>query len=742
MNRSSEIGGAGADWIARPKPARFEPWNLRRLARRGLDRVIAVSAIINPDTLGKGWHRVRRGEWRLLLSSARNLIAQHLTLLDGASPWLDAEVFDPQRARSGTPLVAIVIPCFNDGRFVREALDSALAQTFTNLEVIVVDGGSTDGATPAVIASLAGPRVCPLIRTDGRHYVGDNRNYGIEHTRSLYVCCLDSDDVLEPTYIEKVLFHLEYRAYDVGSSSMRMFGAKEGEWRLRPRPTLGDFRLGNQALTCSVFRRTLWENAGRFRDTGLGKDHVAEDWDLWVRMAALGARFRNNAQELLLNYRVREGGQSLSSHPDVPPSAEQALTIQNGNRAVLTRAAHKLSRVQAHRRFRPAHPDTAMRTHMRQAAEAARRPTLLLAMPYFSVGGAERLLAQVVGGLAAVGWRVVAISTEHEPPNGGDALPWFTAHTAECYAFPRFLAPEDWRDFLDYLLGSRRPDALVIAGSRFLYDLLPGLAAEYPAMARLDLLFNTEGHVEKHLQHRAQLTGALCESEPTRRWLREIARWPNAALRCIPNGVDTTLYSPGPRPAVLAAELGIGPGDIVVGWSGRLSEEKSPETFLELATRCSDLAHVHFVMMGGGRLAKRIDGLAARLPEGTRLHRCGMVDDTRTYYRLFDVCTLTSRLDGRPNAVLEAQASGCAVLAARVGGVPDIVAEGRTGLLANPADAADFERALRNLLADRARLAAMRVAAPRLMRDHFSVAATVDGYRRALEEAVAACRDG
>ena len=68
------------------------------------------------------------------------------------------------------------------------------------------------------------------------------------------------------------------------------------------------------------------------------------------------------------------------------------------------------------------------------------------------------------------------------------------------------------------------------------------------------------------------------------------ARWPNAALRCIPNGVDTTLYSPGPRPAVLAAELGIGPGDIVVGWSGRLSEEKSPETFLELATRCSDLA--------------------------------------------------------------------------------------------------------------------------------------------------------
>ena len=95
-------------------------------------------------------------------------------------------------------------------------------------------------------------------------------------------------------------------------------------------------------------------------------------------------------------------------------------------------------------------------------------------------------------------------------------------------------------------------------------------------------------------------------------------------------------------------------------WSGRLSEEKSPETFLELAARCRNLAGVHFVMTGGGRLAERIEKLAAQLPEGTRLHRSGLVDDMRPYYRLFDIFTLTSRLDGRPNAVMEAQASGCA----------------------------------------------------------------------------------
>ena len=197
-------------------------------------------------------------------------------------------------------------------------------------------------------------------------------------------------------------------------------------------------------------------------------------------------------------------------------------------------------------------------------------------------------------------------------------------------------------------------------------------------------------------------------------------------------------HSPGPRPAALAAELGIGPQDIVVGWSGRLSEEKSPETFVELAARCADLTGVHFVMTGGGPMAERVAARVAKLPPGIRFHNCGLVDDIRDYYRLYDIYTLTSRLDGRPLAVMEAQASGCAVLAARVGGVPEIMRENVTGRLANPADAADFERALRAMLADRTALAAMREAAPALARAEFSVATMAQGYRAALADAVGA----
>ena len=735
------------DWVAAPLPPNPWPPEQHTAFKRLVWRVRAAAVLASPRNIAKGLRRIARLEFGLLFSSIRNLMAQRVALLQATRPMPVTQfeplpdtqgVIEPALDTPGTPLVTIVIPCFNDGLYVRETLASALAQTFIDIEVIVVDGGSTDGTTPDIVAALAGPRVRALIRTDGRHLPGDNRNFGIEAARGRYICCLDADDLLDPTYIEKALFLLESRGFDVVGTSLRMFGAGSGTWQVPERPVFDDLLLCNVTVVCALFRRELWSRVGGYLDSGMGSDHVAEDWDLWFRFAAFGARFRNIANEPLLNYRVRPRGTSVSSQVGTPDLALQGQAILRRNAALITDGAREQSRQLAARVLHPSHGGVAMLSAMRRVTDAERRPTLLLAIPFFVVGGAERLLSSVVGGLVAAGWRVVVVSTEFDPPQSGDSLPWFAAHTAECYALPRFLPPEDWQDFMDYLLGSRAPDAILIAGSRFFYEMLPRIVREYPAMARLDLLFNTEGHVAKHLEHRAHLTGALCENRNVLSWLQKKAGWPEAALHCIPSGIDTSHHSPGPRPSALAAELGIAPGDIVVGWSGRLSEEKSPETFVELAARCSDLDDVHFVMTGAGPMAERVAACVAKLPPGIRFHSRGLVDDIRDYYRLYDIFTLTSRLDGRPLAVMEAQASGCAVLAARVGGVPEIMREDVTGRLASPADAKDFERALRAMLADRAALAAMREAAPALARAEFSVAAMADGYRVALADAVAA----
>ena len=105
------------------------------------------------------------------------------------------------------PRVSVVIPCYNHGAFLQETLESLHAQTFTNFEVIVVDDGSTDALTVALLDSLVEPGL-RVIRTENRG-VSAARNRGIAEPRGEYILPLDSDDKIAPNYLEKTVTILD-----------------------------------------------------------------------------------------------------------------------------------------------------------------------------------------------------------------------------------------------------------------------------------------------------------------------------------------------------------------------------------------------------------------------------------------------------------------------------------------------------------------------------------------------------
>ncbi|HEV8632496.1 MAG TPA: glycosyltransferase, partial [Thermoanaerobaculia bacterium] len=221
------------------------------------------------------------------------------------------------------PLVSVVIPCFNYGRFAAAAVDSVLAQTFQDLEIIVVDGGSDDAGSLAALQELQRPKTTIHFR-EQRHMVGDNRNFGIARARGKYICCLDPDDLLRPTYLEKALYRLETEGHDVVSTWYERFGAEGGLLQLFDYPNLADMIAGNHVATCAVFRRELWEEAGGFVDTGRGSDYVYEDWRLWIRFATLGARIAN-LREPLLRYRVHPASLSQGAEVRALPAQREAI---------------------------------------------------------------------------------------------------------------------------------------------------------------------------------------------------------------------------------------------------------------------------------------------------------------------------------------------------------------------------------------------------------------------------------
>ncbi len=618
------------------------------------------------------------------------------------------------------PLVSVVVPCFNYGAFVTEAVDSALAQTLRDIEIIVVEGGSTDGSTPEMLRALERPRTRVLFR-EGRHRVGDNRNFGISQARGRYICCLDADDMLCPTYLEKAAFVIEQYGYDVVSTSVRRFGALNETYDVLPTLDLSDLLEGNHVTTCAVFRRSLWEQAGGYEDVPAGATFLHEDWRFWIRLAALGARFANIIGEPLFLYRAHATG-SLSNAPGLLPNAVQAGLIREAERDRITPAALDLSRRQAARGLRAEEgPTNLLRRDIHPAGAG---PTLLLAMPFLLLGGAERLLSEVLRQLRASGYRLIVVTSLQSAPEHGDTTSWFEPATDEIYHLPRFLPPEAWQDFIDYAIAAKRVDALWIAGSTWFYEALPRLRARFPRLRVVDLLFNTVGHTANNRRFAAFIDLNLVESAAVQDWLLANGETPER-VRLIPSGIDLARYVPAARAPT--------PGRFVVGCSGRLSEEKSPLDFLAIAERIGPQAGMSFVMTGAGPLEPLLRAAIRGRKLESRLRFLGVVEDVRTALAQYDALVLPSRLDGRPTVVLEALAMGIPVIASAVGGLPDLIRDGETGFLCRPGDIAAFARAIARLQQDPALHARMAVAARRFAEESLGLDRMVAGYAAAFE---------
>lgn len=650
--------------------------------------------------------------------------------------------FSPSPLQDGQPLVSVIIPCFNYGQYVEEAIDSVLAQTLKNIEIIVVEGGSTDGVTRPLLESLDKPKTTVLFQ-DSPTMVGENRNLGIRHARGRYVCCLDADDLILPTYLEKAAYLLETYGYDVVSTTYATFGEVQTTYGVLPVPTLRDMLEGNHIMTCAVFRRDMWaRTTSGFVDSGKGADHVAEDWRLWIELAAQGARMRNIVNEPLLLYRTHSN--SLSTEHGVRSLSSQCERICADLAPVLTPAAFKRS-AQASRDFRYCSvPGGAMGArHCRKSQDDAgvnRKPTLLLCMGLIINGGAERLLSTVVGYLVAQGWRVVVVCTVDDLTENSQPISWFTAHTPEVYQLQRFLSDDEERaDFIRYLIASRHVDIVLQAGSVLLYRMLKGLRVAYPHLAVVDLLFNTapEGHIVSNRKHRVEIDHIITENSEVENWLLNQGEGRSAVSRIF-SGISVP-HVAGEDAAALRAALGIPANCLVFGFSGRLSPEKNPLAVVELASRCRDMELVYFVMTGGGAMADAV----ARRKEELGLQRLlfkGFVDDPATYLAMYDALLLPSVQDGRPVAVMEAMLLGTPCLASRIGGLPEMVEDGVTGLLTPPGDLAALERAIRLAAADPAKLKAFGVAAQAFACVHFDSPAMCRNYEDALLRVIAARR--
>jgi glycosyltransferase involved in cell wall biosynthesis len=177
----------------------------------------------------------------------------------------------------------------------------------------------------------------------------------------------------------------------------------------------------------------------------------------------------------------------------------------------------------------------------------------------------------------------------------------------------------------------------------------------------------------------------------------------SVAVHVLPNGVDTARYKPVASPAAreaLRARLGWPAKGLVFLFVGRFSPEKRLAPFCEIWADATRKARgtFFFALIGAGAEEPAIVSAIQVTRAHDRIKILPVREDVETAYAAADVFVLPSSSEGLSNALLEAMASGLAVLASRVGGTPDAVVDGRSGLLFSAGDEDELKRQLAKLL--------------------------------------------
>ena len=235
-------------------------------------------------------------------------------------------------------LVSVIMPCYNDGRYIREAIKSVQEQTYRNIEIIVIDDGSDDRETLQILDDLEGDII--LLHTDHVRPAGA-RNYGIRHASGRYIMPVDSDDMIDAQYIEKAVRVMEEHPHvGVVYCEADLFGEKSGRWDL-PKYSFDSMLLDNIVFVTALFYKEDWEKAGGFH-TGL----VAgmEDYDFWLAILSLGREIYQ-IPEVLFHYRIKPSSRTTGFQSDYRRMQETYRQIYDNHKEFYQEHAEEYAKV-------------------------------------------------------------------------------------------------------------------------------------------------------------------------------------------------------------------------------------------------------------------------------------------------------------------------------------------------------------------------------------------------------------
>jgi glycosyltransferase involved in cell wall biosynthesis len=627
--------------------------------------------------------------------------------------------------------VSIVTPYFNTEAFFVETFVSLQAQTLQNWEWVIVDDGSSDDESVVRLNNLA--RMDQRIQVIRQENAGPAaaRNRSFSATSGRYICLLDSDDMIEPTYLEKCVWFLESNPeFAFCNSYSIVFGDEQYLW------TTGFERnkehlVANSGPPISVIRRQAFLESGGF-DPSIRFGH--EDWDFWLAMAKAG-HWGFTIREFLQWYRKRGNGrfEQIMRSEAVNEQFEELMRSRY--------ASLKENFPNPQRRYPQPYETVSLDWSVENSYEPkghGRR--ILFLVPWMVIGGADRVNLDLIEGLVGRGHHVSVCATlnadhrwEHK----------FSELTPDVFVLSRILHLSDYPRFLAYLIQSRQVDTVVVTASTLGYQLLPFLRASAPGTAFVDICHVEEPHwlngghprfgvgYQDALDLNVVTTGHLAE------WMAGRGANPGR-IRVMYSGVRPPSGQTVDRNTV-RAQLHIRDDVPVIIFAGRFCAQKRPELLVEILRTLRDSGQeFEALIIGEGELRHSFDAALDRHGLQSCVRMLGSLPHDRWLAMLAasDIFLMPSEYEGISVALLEAMSAGVVPVVSKVGGQEEIVT-GALGYLiplgGNQIEA--YVECLREAISDRAGLSRKAGACREVMETRYSWRSTIDRFEVILAEA-------
>lgn len=573
-----------------------------------------------------------------------------------------------------SPIISVIMPFYNDKKYIRQAVYSVLNQTFPYFELLIIDDGSDDESAIEELKNIE--------KIDNRIKVFHKKNGGVSIARDYgakkssntakYLFFLDSDDLIEPTYFECAYWTLETNK-KASWAYTDSLGFESSKYLWNKWFDSNKMKKQNDLVATALIKKEDFMSVDGY---GLEEKAVNEDWNFWLKMIAK-EKFPVRMNFYGFWYRRKEHSGELSKANENRKRTQEIInkTIKDIKKPV---KAIQYPRQNYYWDLIPEEIDDLL---IPEQKIKNNKINILMIIPWMVTGGADKFNIDLIKGLDKTKYNITIITTEAQINNYRQEFEKY----ATVFDLTTFIDRKYWLAFINYTIKSKNINFILNTNSRYGYSILPYLKGKNPEIPIIDYIhmeewYNRNGGYSRDSSVISSVIDKtlVCNKNSEKILVNYFGRKPED-IQTVYIGVDEEKYNPSniteeEKKKILDRYKINKNGRYVISYICRIAEQKRPHLLMQIIKKLKEERDDFlFVIAGDGYMLKDIKKEAEKYKLTSNIVFTGNITNTKEIYSISDLTINCSIKEGLALTSYESLSMGVPVVSANVGGQKELI---------------------------------------------------------------------